>query len=95
MHDERADRLALAPKRGAGYRAGARGARVWQSGPVCDRRVDIVHIGNVDLPIFAKDRGGQVTRAHPQLRRRNLRADTLRAGAGADHAGPNRHRQQY
>ena len=45
MHNESADRLALAPKRRAGDRAGARRPRRWQPGPVGDCGIDIVDIG--------------------------------------------------
>jgi hypothetical protein len=72
MHDENTNRLALAPQRRAGHRAGARGAGVGQSGPVRDRGVEMVQIGNVDLPVLAKHRAGQIARANPELRRRNL-----------------------
>jgi hypothetical protein len=72
MHDESADRLALAPQRRAGQRAGACGARVWQSGPVGDRGVGIGQIGNVDLPVLAEHRSGQIAPADPELCRRNL-----------------------
>ena len=88
MHDESADRLALAPQRRAHHRAGARAARVWQAGPVGDCRIEIVQIGNVDLPVLAKHRSGQIAPADPEFGRRKLRADTLRARADADHPGP-------
>ena len=50
----------------------AAGARVWQSGPVGERGVEIVQIGNVDLPVLAKHRSRQIAPADPELLRRNF-----------------------
>jgi len=52
--------------------SGAGGARVWQSGPVGERGVEIVQIGNVDLPVLAKHRSGQIAPANPEVGHRNL-----------------------
>jgi hypothetical protein len=87
MHDENADRLALAPKRRAGHDAGT-GAGGRQTGPVGDCGIDIVYIGNVNLPVFEDDRPGQVASANPQLRRRNFQADSFRAGTDVDRPAP-------
>ena len=51
IDDEGADRLAVAPQRRAAHRAGARGAGMWQAWPVGHRRIDMVEVGNVNLPV--------------------------------------------
>ena len=55
VHDQRADRLSVTPQRRAADRADARGAR-GRRRPVRHRRIDIVEIGNVDLPVLSIDR---------------------------------------
>src|SRR5258706_294329 len=69
VDDEDTDRLALASKRRAGHGAGARRARGRQSGPVGDLWIDIVDVGNVNLPVFEQDRAGHVMPANPDWSR--------------------------
>ena len=51
------------------HHAGARGACVRQAGPVGNRGIDIVQIGNVDLPVLAQTVPGRLRPPIRELRR--------------------------
>ena len=65
IDDERADRLALAPERRAADRANPHGAGGHRR-PVRHRRIDIVQIGDVDLPVLLVDGRGQTRSVRDQ-----------------------------
>ena len=88
VNDERADRLAVVPEWGPCQCAGAGGTRGRQAGPISNRRIDMVEVGNVDLPVLAQYRAGQVVALNIELCIGKLRADGFRGGTDTDGPSP-------
>ena len=88
INDERAERLPFAPERGAAHRTGARRAGVGEAGPIGHRRIEMIEVRNVKLPVLADHRARHVSAADPDVRQWNGRSDTLRAVAKAVSLSP-------
>ena len=68
IDDEGADRLVVAPQRRAAHRARARGAGMWRAWPVGHRRIDMVEVGDVNLPVPGNHLARQVRAIDPHFR---------------------------
>ena len=88
VDDQRADRLPFKPQRRAGHRTRAGGASVRHAGPVGDGRIDIVEIGDMNLPVLGHDGAGHVAAADLELGERHAGADAHGAVTDTDHPGP-------
>ncbi|MEY9528685.1 hypothetical protein ABIF70_009826 [Bradyrhizobium japonicum] len=66
----------------------AGGASVRHAGPVGDGRIDIVEIGDMNLPVLGHDGAGHVAAADLELGERHAGADAHGAVADPDHPGP-------
>ncbi len=86
-NEERTDRLAFAPQRRACDGADARRARRHYR-PVGHLGIDIVEIRNMDLPVLAEYRSGQVAASGTTLFLRHRGGDALGAGAEPDRKAP-------
>jgi hypothetical protein len=88
MHDENAYGLAATPERRSGNRPGARGTRWGQTGPIGYRRIDVVDVRKMYLPVFAEHGARQTMAANPELRHGNFGANPLGASARVDDLAP-------
>jgi hypothetical protein len=88
VDDQNADRLALAPERGAAHRAGSRRAGERRTGPVGDRGIDVIEVRDVDLAVLGNHRAGQIPPSDPGCCQRQGRTNQLRAAAETKGVGP-------
>src|SRR6266404_7496719 len=80
--------MTRAPQRGSRNRAAARRTSGAQAGPVGNRGIDVVDIGQMNLPVLAERSTRQAVAADPKLVHGNFGADAFRACAVMDDLAP-------